>query len=56
MSKATPVGAVAKFAARGKRTSKKDLAMMAMTYGSVYVAKVAMGADNNQAIKAFQGS
>ncbi|HEX2957089.1 MAG TPA: pyruvate:ferredoxin (flavodoxin) oxidoreductase [Chitinispirillaceae bacterium] len=53
MSKATPAGAVAKFAARGKRTSKKDLAMMAMTYGSVYVARVAMGADVNQAIKAF---
>lgn len=54
MSKATPVGAVAKFAARGKRTSKKDLAMMAMTYGSVYIARIAMGADNNQAIKAFR--
>ena len=54
MSKSTPVGAVAKFAARGKRTSKKDLAMMAMTYGSVYVAKVAIGADNNQTIKAFR--
>jgi pyruvate-ferredoxin/flavodoxin oxidoreductase len=54
MSKATPAGAVAKFAARGKRTSKKDLAMMAMTYGSVYVARVAMGADNNQTIKAFR--
>jgi pyruvate-ferredoxin/flavodoxin oxidoreductase len=54
MSKATPPGAVAKFAARGKRTSKKDLVMMAMTYGSVYVARVAMGADNNQTIKAFR--
>jgi pyruvate-ferredoxin/flavodoxin oxidoreductase len=54
MSKSTPVGAVAKFAARGKRTSKKDLAMMAMTYGSVYVARIAMGADNNQTIKAFR--
>jgi pyruvate-ferredoxin/flavodoxin oxidoreductase len=54
MSKATPPGAVAKFAARGKRTSRKDLVMMAMTYGSVYVARVAMGADNNQTIKAFR--
>jgi pyruvate-ferredoxin/flavodoxin oxidoreductase len=54
MSKATPVGAVAKFAALGKRTSKKDLAMIAMTYGSVYVAKIALGADNSQAIKAFR--
>jgi pyruvate-ferredoxin/flavodoxin oxidoreductase len=53
MSKATPPGAVAKFAARGKRTSKKDLAMMAMTYGSVYVARIAMGADVSQTIKAF---
>jgi pyruvate-ferredoxin/flavodoxin oxidoreductase len=53
MSKATPVGAVAKFAARGKRTSKKDLAMIAMTYGTVYVAQVAMGADPGQTIKAF---
>ena len=54
MSKATPVGAVAKFAARGKRNSKKDLAMIALTYGSVYVARVAMGADIGQTIKAFQ--
>jgi pyruvate-ferredoxin/flavodoxin oxidoreductase len=54
MSKATPVGAVAKFAVRGKRTSKKDLAMMAMTYGSVYVARVALGADANQTIMAFR--
>lgn len=53
MSKATPPGAVAKFAARGKKTSKKDLAMIAMTYGSVYVAKVALGADNSQTVKAF---
>lgn len=54
MSKATPPGAVAKFAARGKRTSRKDLVMMAMTYGSVYVARVAMGADNNHTVKAFR--
>jgi pyruvate-ferredoxin/flavodoxin oxidoreductase len=54
MSKATPPGAVAKFAARGKRTSKKDLAMIAMTYGSVYVARIAMGADLGQTIKAFR--
>jgi pyruvate-ferredoxin/flavodoxin oxidoreductase len=53
MSKSTPPGAVAKFAAKGKNTSKKDLAMMAMTYGSVYVARVAMGANSNQTIKAF---
>ncbi|HLV31061.1 MAG TPA: pyruvate:ferredoxin (flavodoxin) oxidoreductase [Chitinispirillaceae bacterium] len=53
MSKATPLGAVAKFAARGKRTPKKDLVMMAMTYGSVYVARIALGADGNQALKAF---
>ncbi len=44
MSKATPRGAVAKFAAGGKRTGKKDLGLMAMSYGNVYVAKVAMGA------------
>jgi len=53
MSKSTPRGAVAKFAAGGKRGSKKDLAMMAMTYGSVYVAKVAMGANDTQTVKAF---
>jgi pyruvate-ferredoxin/flavodoxin oxidoreductase len=53
MSKATPPGAVAKFAARGKKTSKKDLGMIAMTYGSVYVARVAIGADNGQTMKAF---
>lgn len=53
MSKATPIGAVAKFASSGKSTSKKDLVMMAMTYGSVYVARIAMGADQAQAIKAF---
>jgi pyruvate-ferredoxin/flavodoxin oxidoreductase len=54
MSKATPPGAVAKFAAAGKSSGKKDLVMMAMSYGSVYVARVAMGADQAQAIKAFR--
>ena len=54
MSKATPLGAIAKFAAGGKRTLKKDLAMMAVTYGSVYVARVAMGANDSQVIKAFR--
>jgi pyruvate-ferredoxin/flavodoxin oxidoreductase len=53
MSKATPLGAVAKFAAGGKARPKKDLAMMAMSYGSVYVAKVAMGANDMQTVKAF---
>jgi len=52
-SKATPTGAVAKFAAAGKRTKKKDLGKMAMTYGYVYVAGVAMGASPNQCLKAF---
>ena len=52
-SKSTPTGAVAKFAASGKRTKKKDLGLMAMTYGYVYVAQIAMGADKNQAIKAI---
>ncbi|MDR0426652.1 MAG: pyruvate:ferredoxin (flavodoxin) oxidoreductase [Clostridiales bacterium] len=51
-SKATPTGSVAKFAAAGKRTKKKDLGMMAMSYGYVYVAQVAMGANQNQLIKA----
>ncbi|NLF76417.1 MAG: pyruvate:ferredoxin (flavodoxin) oxidoreductase [Chloroflexi bacterium] len=53
MSKATPRGAVAKFAAAGKSLPKKDLGMIAMTYGNIYVAQVAMGANMNQAIKAF---
>ncbi|MBO5667125.1 MAG: pyruvate:ferredoxin (flavodoxin) oxidoreductase, partial [Firmicutes bacterium] len=53
-SKATPAAAVAKFAASGKRTGKKDLGRMAMTYGTVYVAQVAMGADKNQLIKALK--
>ena len=52
-SKSTPTSAVAKFAASGKRTKKKDLGLMAMTYGYVYVAQVAMGADKNQTIKAI---
>ena len=53
MSKATPRGAVAKFAAAGKPNGKKDLALMAMTYGNVYVARIAMGANDTQTIKAF---
>lgn len=53
MSKSTPRGAVAKFAAGGKPTAKKDLAMLAMTYGSIYVARVAMGASDSQTVKAF---
>ena len=53
-SKATPTAAVAKFAASGKKTKKKDLGMMAMTYGYVYVAQIAMGADKNQTLKAIQ--
>ena len=52
-SKATPKGAVAKFAARGKDRPKKDLAQMAMTYRDVYVATVAMGADDAQTVQAF---
>jgi pyruvate-ferredoxin/flavodoxin oxidoreductase len=54
MSKATPRAAVAKFAAGGKSTAKKDLALMAMTYGSVYVARVAMGGNDAQTIRAFR--
>ena len=53
MSKSTPRGAVAKFAASGKRGAKKDLGMMAMTYGTVYVAHVALGANDTQTVKAF---
>ena len=53
-SKATPVGAVAKFAASGKKIRKKDLGMMAMTYGYVYVAQVAMGASQSQFFKALK--
>ena len=52
-SKSTPTAAIAKFAASGKRTKKKDLGMMAMSYGYVYVAQIGMGADKNQTIKAF---
>jgi pyruvate-ferredoxin/flavodoxin oxidoreductase len=53
MSKATPRAAVAKFAAGGKQAPKKDLAMMAMSYGNVYVARVAMGGSDAQTLKAF---
>ena len=53
-SKATPLGAVAQFAAAGKRIGKKDLGRMAMTYGYVYVASIAMGADKQQTLKAFR--
>ena len=53
MSKATPLGAVAKFAFAGKPTPKKDLGMMTMSYGSVYVAQIAMGAKDAQTVKAF---
>ncbi|MCX6620476.1 MAG: pyruvate:ferredoxin (flavodoxin) oxidoreductase, partial [Acidobacteria bacterium] len=51
--KATPRGAVAKFAAGGKPTGKKDLAMMAVAYGNVYVARIAMGSSDMQTVKAF---
>ena len=54
MSKATPVGAIAKFAAAGKEITKKDLGAIAMSYGYVYVAKVSMGANITQTIKAFR--
>ena len=54
MSKATPRGAVAKFATGGKETSKKDLAMEAISYGNVYVARVAMGGNDTHTLKAFQ--
>jgi pyruvate-ferredoxin/flavodoxin oxidoreductase len=53
-SKATPRGAVAKFAASGKGSARKDLAMEALSYGSVYVAQVAMGANDSHVVKAFQ--
>ncbi|MBP2645946.1 MAG: nifJ 2 [Firmicutes bacterium] len=52
-SKSTPTAAIAKFAASGKRTKKKDLGMMAMSYGYVYVAQISMGADKNQTLKAI---
>jgi len=54
MSKATPVGAIAKFAAAGKEMTKKDLGAIAMSYGYVYVARIALGANINQTIKAFR--
>ncbi|MDR2931121.1 MAG: pyruvate:ferredoxin (flavodoxin) oxidoreductase [Propionibacteriaceae bacterium] len=53
-SKATPLGAVAKFATAGKRTNEKDLALQAISYGNVYVARVAMGADPQQTLTAFR--
>ena len=53
MSKATPLGAVAKFAAAGKRVGKKDLALQAIAYGNVYVAQVAMGANPQQTLLAL---
>jgi pyruvate-ferredoxin/flavodoxin oxidoreductase len=54
MSKATPLGAVAKFAAAGKTVAKKDIALQAIAYGSVYVARVAMGSDPQQTLRAFR--
>ena len=53
-SKATPLGAVAKFATAGKRTARKDLALQAIAYGNVYVAQVAMGANPQQTLQAFR--
>ncbi len=53
-SKSTPLGAIAQFAAQGKRIRKKDLGLMQTTYGYVYVAQIAMGADNNQTLKAIR--
>ncbi|NGX36683.1 MAG: hypothetical protein K1000chlam1_01535, partial [Candidatus Anoxychlamydiales bacterium] len=53
-SKATPMGSLAKFAASGKRTQKKDLGLMAMVYGNVYVASISMGSDKNGALKAMR--
>ena len=53
-SKSTPIGAIAKFAAAGKRIRKKDLGLIATTYGYVYVAQIAMGADNAQTLKALR--
>jgi pyruvate-ferredoxin/flavodoxin oxidoreductase len=52
-SKSTPLGSIAKFAAAGKRTSKKDLGMISMSYGYIYVASISMGANPNQAVKAI---
>ncbi|WP_068267901.1 pyruvate:ferredoxin (flavodoxin) oxidoreductase [Caviibacter abscessus] len=53
-SKATPTAAIAKFSASGKRTTKKDLASLMMTYQNIYIARVAMGANQNQTIRAFK--
>jgi pyruvate-ferredoxin/flavodoxin oxidoreductase len=53
MSKATPIGAVARFAAAGKPIAKKDLGMIAMTYGGIYVARVSLGANPTQTVRAF---
>ena len=53
-SKASPIGSIAQFAAKGKGTMKKDLAAIAMSYGNVYVASIAMGADYNQTLKAIR--
>ena len=53
-SKSTPIGAIAQFAASGKRVTKKDLGLMETTYGYIYVAQVAMGADNAQTLKAIR--
>ncbi|MDR1255384.1 MAG: pyruvate:ferredoxin (flavodoxin) oxidoreductase [Puniceicoccales bacterium] len=53
-SKSTPIGAVAKFAAQGKAQPKKDLAMLAISYGNIYVAKVAFGAKDSQVVQAFR--
>jgi pyruvate-ferredoxin/flavodoxin oxidoreductase len=53
MSKATPIGAVARFAAAGKPLGKKDLGMISMTYGSIYVARISIGANPAQAVRAF---
>jgi pyruvate-ferredoxin/flavodoxin oxidoreductase len=52
-SKSTPLGAVAKFAAAGKRTPKKDLGLICMTYGTIYVASVALGAKDEHTVRAF---
>lgn len=53
-SKSTPTAAIAKFASAGKRVRKKDLGLMAMSYGYVYVAQIAMGADKQQTLKAIR--
>src|SRR5437660_932486 len=53
-SRTTPLGAIAKFASAGKRVARKDLALQAIAYGSVYVAQVAMGANPQQTLQAFR--